>query len=146
MKKQLFLLLLAFLLIFSNVSVYSTVKAESNVTWTELDSKVTTDVNKVWTIKFSKPLNVNSVNSDTIYVKDANGNIVDTTLQVENNIVKVSPKNPYKIGQAYTLYIGPDIQTESGKKLKTAVKFNFTVEDSLSNIQLEKPILLQAFQ
>lgn len=141
MKKQLFLLLLAFLLIFSNVSVYSTVKAESNVTWTELDSKVTTDVNKVWTIKFSKPLDVNSVNSNTVYVKDANGNIVDTTLQVENNIVKVSPKNPYKIGQAYTLYIGPDIQTESGKKLKTAVKFNFTVEDSLSNIQLEKPMI-----
>ena len=59
----------------------------SNVTWKELESKVTTDVNKVWTIKFSISLDPNSVNSNTVYVKDANGDIVDTTLQVENNIL-----------------------------------------------------------
>ena len=43
--------------------------------------------------------------------------------------MKISPKHPYQTGQTYTVYIGPDIRSKNGKKLKTAVKFKFTVED-----------------
>ncbi|RIJ69380.1 Ig-like domain-containing protein [Rummeliibacillus sp. POC4] len=124
-----FSFLLAFLLPFSSSFTYAAQSGSTtSVAWTQLETKTTTDVNKEWSIKFSLNLDPTSVDKNNVYVKDSNGNLVETKLSVANDIVKIIPTTSYQVGKKYSVYIGPDIQSTKGKILKTNVKFDFTVE------------------
>lgn len=138
-KKAVVTWFVVWLFVFSNLLVYSPVQANSSVSWKDLGNKVTADVNKAWTIKMSDAVDHSTVNNGTVYVKDDKGNAVDVTVQVDGQLIKIIPVSPYKIGYTYTLYLDGKIQTKAGKKLKSPVKFSFTIQDPSSGLILEEP-------
>ncbi|HBN28582.1 MAG TPA: hypothetical protein DD421_06015, partial [Clostridiaceae bacterium] len=45
-----------------------------DLNWANLHSCNNVDINKVWTIKFNKCVNINSIDKDGIYIRDISGN------------------------------------------------------------------------
>ncbi|SFA53303.1 Ig-like domain-containing protein [Parageobacillus thermantarcticus] len=85
---------------------------------------------KEWAVKFNKSLDEQTLSEIDFVVLDADGNVVETTIQYEDaeRTVKVIPLQPYKSGQTYTLYIGKEIKDMKGLSLKKAVKMKFVVK------------------
>lgn len=85
---------------------------------------------KEWAVKFNKSLDEQTLSEMDFVVLDADGNVVETTIQYEDakRTVKVVPLQPYKSGQTYTLYIGKGIKDFKGLSLKKAVKMKFVVK------------------
>lgn len=85
---------------------------------------------KEWTIKFNMPVDPGTITIQNITVKDTSGNVVNVTVEIGNDgrsvIVKPPPEG-YTPGQVYTLYIGRDIKSTSGLRLKNAVKMQFII-------------------
>lgn len=121
-----------------HVSLFSHAVEANEVTWTYLEDKVTYDVNKVWSITFTLPVDPQSINPNTIYLKDSNGDIVPTTLTSKDNIVDIVPVTSYEKNKRYTIYVGPNIKSLSGKTLTSNVQVHFTVEDELKGEQLKQ--------
>ncbi|KEJ01045.1 hypothetical protein N494_08735 [Clostridium botulinum A2B7 92] len=105
------------------------VKAEDYYKW---DSKVTSDKNKIWTIKLSKKLNGNiSGIKDKVYIKDSKGNKLECNVKIKPNekILEVlPPKDGYKEKENYYLYIDKSIPSDKNKNLKETVKMNFYID------------------
>jgi kumamolisin len=78
--------------------------------------RTTTDTKKIWTIKFSAPVNWNSMTSSCIYVADDSNQPVSTTLTPTSDVasVQVSPVNVYTIGKKYWLFITNRVAANSG--------------------------------
>jgi hypothetical protein len=96
------------------------------------EKETVTDVpaTKEWMVKFNKSLNEQTLSEMDFIVLDADGNVVETTIQyvAAKKAVKVIPLQPYKSGQAYMLYIGKEIKDVKGLSLKKAVKMKFVVK------------------
>ena len=119
-KKSIFLIIAMFLCAISFNSVQALeIKHDSSVS-----------ANKEWNIKFSGEVHESALSEKKIYVKDELGNKVDITLASNNNIVKVIPKAPYKLGQKYTLVVQDDVKDVTGKLINEGVSLSFEVEDS----------------
>ncbi|MCP1143693.1 DUF5050 domain-containing protein [Lysinibacillus endophyticus] len=133
-------LLFSFILVFSigfSVAIDTTQAAEQQ--WVEISSKSTTDLNKPWTITFSKDVDKSSVNLSTLYVVDSKGLILEVNTPVVNgNQIVVTPKHSYIAGETYTLYL-KNIKSSSGETLKDT-KFNFTVLETNNAPKLVKEI------
>jgi kumamolisin len=80
--------------------------------------RTTTDTKKVWTVKFSAPVDWNSMTSSCIYVADDSNQSVSTTLTPSSDVasVQVSPVNEYTIGKEYWLYITNRVTVNSGSQ------------------------------
>lgn len=63
--------------------------------------------NKEWVIEFTEGVNTQDINEKNLYVKDENGNKVDTEKELINsNTLKVkAPNTGYKAGEVYVLTI-----------------------------------------
>lgn len=105
------------------------VKAEDYYKW---DSKVTSDKNKIWTIKLSKKLNGNiSGIKDKVYIKDSKGNKLECNVKIKPNekmLEVLPPKDGYKEKENYYLYIDKSIPSDKNKNLKETVKMNFYID------------------
>lgn len=99
----------------------------------------TTDAKKVWTVRFSLPLDVNSVNQNNIYVTDDNNNAISTSLACsdDGNSVQVKPTGAYKVGQKYWLFVGGGLIADNGKNaLAQPIAVPFLVAEENSKIIL----------
>ncbi|NFQ73566.1 DUF5050 domain-containing protein [Clostridium botulinum] len=105
------------------------VKAEDYYKW---DSKVTSDKNKIWTIKLSRKLNGNiSGIKDKVYIKDSKGNKLECNVKIKPNekmLEVLPPKDGYKEKENYYLYIDKGIPSDKNKNLKETVKMNFYID------------------
>ena len=104
----------------------------------EWPARTDVSIYKVWTITFSKPVDAITINDNTIYVTESNGNIFPTELLIapDNKSLIVVPKQAtnYKYGTTYGLNITAGI-TSSGKPLNEVSTMNFTtISDPISNI------------
>jgi len=84
---------------------------------------------KIWTVTFNSEVDPATVMGENIYVKDARGAVVDTTLERINNnkaVLVYPPGGGYPAGD-YTLYIEPGLRSVKGVPLKQPVKMQFTV-------------------
>lgn len=88
----------------------------------------TTALRKAWTISFSAPLAVKSVNSNTVYVTDSKQAKFATkvALAEDGRSVTVTPSKDYEDGD-YNLYILKGIESESGAQLEETIIMPFTV-------------------
>lgn len=87
------------------------------------------------TIEFNHNVKVNSVNEDTIYIRDKNNQEFSVEYKVEGPIVKLIPLNDYSYDSIYTLYIDDRVQSETGKKLTKPIKMDFIIKKTV----IEKP-------
>ena len=116
-------------------------------TWPQ---ETTTDTHKVWTVKFSAPMDLNTVNSSNIYVTDDNNLPVKTTLtrSADGASVQVSPVSPYIVGKKYWLFMTGGITTNSGKQYLSkpgAVPFMVLPDSKISSVSDGYSSLLTSF-
>ena len=84
--------------------------------------------NKIWTITFNSPLDKSTITNKNIWVCDSKGNILETSLTIEEDLkcVKISPsKKGYDLNETYFLNIENSVQALNGKKLPSAIAMPF---------------------
>lgn len=115
--------------------------AEEN--WIEIDSKNETDVNKPWTITFSEEVDQESVTDSNIYIEQSNGEkIAINQPEITGNKIIISPKESYKVGNTYTMYILSSIESIDGEYLVGNTKFTFSITSPStgnSDVQITEP-------
>lgn len=100
-------------------------------TYEELTAAEITDAMHTFTVSYSKPIAAASVSDKKVYVKDATGNVIPTTVTVgdDGTSVSIAPTQPYEAGQTYTVYVEKGIQTaDESKTLVSPVKMAFTLK------------------
>lgn len=88
------------------------------------------DKNKDWTIKFSDNVCLDDLTKNAIVIKDLSGNILDLNISLcadGKSVLIAHPYNGYTSGQDYTLCLGPNIHSLSGKKLKQQQVLQFGI-------------------
>lgn len=101
----------------------------------EWNLKTSIDVNKLWEVKFSKPLDERTMIADNIYVLDGKKKHA-TTLELagDGSILQVSPDTPYEVGKSYMLMITRDVKSTDGKALTESVEFPFQITGHIQDI------------
>lgn len=92
---------------------------------------ITTD--KIWNIKFTLPIDENTVNNDHIYITDKYDEKVDILIELnveeDRKTVKVTPIKEYQKSHTYNFYINKGIKSTSGKGLNKGIRIRFTTID-----------------
>ena len=85
---------------------------------------------KEWNITFNNSLNKAALSDLDIVVLNQEQGLVETTISYSETEKKVilTPLQPYKAGETYTLYIDNELTSENGLSLKNSVKMEFTVK------------------
>lgn len=147
MKRYFSILLVLFsLLVWVAPGQAATVPAGFN-TWPQ---QTTSDTHKIWTVKFSAPTDLNTVNSSNIYVTDDSNVLMKTTLtrSADGASVLVSPVSAYTVGKKYWLFTTGGITVNSGKQHLTkpmAMPFLVLPDSKISSISGSYSSLLTSF-
>lgn len=75
---------------------------------------------KMWTIKFSKAINDNTIQLNKVYVLSSKGVHVDARLELSNNgkeLYVYPPTSKYVIGETYTLVISQSVMAKSTNEM-----------------------------
>lgn len=93
------------------------------------EEKATTDVNKVWTVRFNRSVDSSTINEQNITVTTAGNQPVAVSVLPgdDGKSAVVTPVGSYSPGQSYYLNICGNIKSAFGKFLKQAVKMKFTI-------------------
>jgi hypothetical protein len=84
---------------------------------------------KEWHLKFTKAADPATVTPDNIYVTDLKGNKVDVKVSCESDdVIKVSPVNPYKSGETYYMYITKKVTSRYKEPLTEDLRYEFVVK------------------
>lgn len=87
------------------------------------------DQDKEWHLQFTKATDPSTVISDNIYVTDLEGNRIEVKVSCDSdNIIKVSPVNPYKSGKTYYIYISKKVTSKYNEPLTQDLRYEFTVK------------------
>jgi len=101
----------------------------------EWDPKSTDDINKVWKVYFTVPLDRNSLTADSIYVLDGQKkHAVTLRLTEADKVVEVIPSVSYTIGKSYRLMVTTAIKSKQGIALQIPVEIPFQVVDTTDDI------------
>lgn len=119
----------------------------SALEYRDLDSKTDISTDKKWTIRFNDNLDKSTINHDSIYVEDINGERIPVkfSFQEENSVI-VESVNPYIPGSDYTIFVTDKIKSAKGKFINRPTKMNFTIKKSeqiSENMETLKPILVK---
>ncbi len=93
-----------------------------------IEKKNNVPVDKIWNIRFSAPVNVQTIKDGSIYVTDENDVIIPMLYYVQSGNetnVQVIPLKDYAMGKSYTLWI-KDVDSASGNPIKKYTKMDFT--------------------
>ncbi len=94
---------------------------------TVMKDKVVAD--KEWQIKFTKTADSSTITKDNVYVTDLKGNRVEVEVSYgSDNILKVTPVNPYKSGETYYLYISKNVKSRDKTALVNELRYQFTIK------------------
>jgi len=102
-----------------------------NTQWDERQAEQSVTKDKTWRVKFSKAVDPESINRQNIMVLDSNNEPVEIDVKVDaenDKIILVTPKDSYKAGERYRLYLGAGLDSSTGKSLSKGILFRFTVE------------------
>lgn len=85
---------------------------------------------KAWKVKFNQTIDEQTLSESDMVVLNAQQNLVEVEVSysADTQSVIITPLQPYKAGETYTLYIGKGIESKIGAQLKNAVKMMFTVK------------------
>ena len=91
--------------------------------------------NKVFEIGFDKGMNEDILNGEGVYVIDSNNNIAKTTIKkVDNQLINIlPPKNGYKAGSNYRLFINKNLDLENAnyEKPNEYYQIDFEIENKI---------------
>lgn len=90
--------------------------------------KETTDTNKTWAITLSKAVQSVSVIDPPIYVSNSLGESIPVTVDVNGNMISVTPVQSYEKGSVYSLWIPQSVSSLEGELLPLLVKMDFIVK------------------
>ena len=94
---------------------------------TVIKDKVAAD--KEWNIKFTKIADSSTITKDNVYVTDLNGKRVEVEVSYgSDNILKITPVNPYKSGETYYLYISKSVKSKNKTSLINELRYQFTIK------------------
>jgi len=99
-------------------------------------TKSNVPVNKTFSIKFNRPVKIDSSTKDLVKVLDSNNREVPISISLgsDPNYLEVhAPSNNYLPNSNYTLQILPGLKATDGKELFIATTMNFNTNNSLSN-------------
>lgn len=116
---------------------YGTLDVSAAEDFYDMGNKTISDVNKVWTLKFSTPIVISSLNNNVVIQDITDGSTVNVNISGGNdeNSVKVNPPSGgYKISHNYKLTVDKSIKSKNGVSLsKPAVlRFSLTSKESSS--------------
>ena len=86
-----------------------------------------TPSNKMWTIKFNKSVKEDSIKNN-IYVTDTHLKYIPTNVNINDNIVTITPIDNYTSGETYYLYILKDIAGNNSKQLNDNIRMIFRIK------------------
>lgn len=98
---------------------------------TKWPSETTSDLNKVWNVKFSDSLDPSTINNSNVYIYDSSSQKIkcDVVLDSDKKTLHVSvPAGTYKAGDSYTLLVSGNVLSASGVKILKPVVMNFTIK------------------
>ncbi len=94
---------------------------------TVMKDKVAAD--KEWNIKFTKAVDASTVTKDNVYVVDSKGNKVEVKINYgSEDLLKVTPVNPYTSGETYYLYISKNVRAKDRTSLVNGLRYQFTIK------------------
>ena len=108
-------------------------KIIDDIIYKEWPEKTNIESDKIWNIKFN--MDINSANSDNVYVTDEY-NIIDTKIEIDGNIIKVAPISDYESGKTYYLII-KNVIGENNKSMKENIRMKFSVKNVNNEEELE---------
>lgn len=122
-------LLISFLFILIASSNLNLVQAAS---YDDKGIKADIDAGKVWTVRFNKELDENTVNDSVFSVTDENDQPVSITVALgeDKKSVTMVPKNQYAYGKTYSLFIKDGLKAINGAALIKPVKLQFKIKDN----------------
>lgn len=88
------------------------------------------DVNKVFNIKFSQDINIDTINNNVVLMDGITGEKEEINIEkVGKNKVRVIPTNNLKPGNSYILSVNPDVKSVHNKSLSGAAITLIKVKD-----------------
>ncbi|MEK5037702.1 GDSL-type esterase/lipase family protein [Sporosarcina sp. FSL K6-3457] len=100
----------------------------SEIKYKEIPKEGTFSSDKYWTISLSKAVDITTIEPTTIYVHDAEANVVPAILEGEGQkIIVRAPESGYAPG-TYTLYVTTGLKDHQNNNLKEPVKMTFEIE------------------
>lgn len=100
------------------------------ITWETHENVAPT---RPWSIRFSSLVESSSINQNTIFITDQQGNQLPIKYSIEHeqnaDIVCIKPEQDYNFGEHYTLWIR-NVVSGDGRTLKNGVKMDFTITES----------------
>lgn len=99
----------------------------------EMPAKRDVAENKTWYVNFSRPLDINTVNQNNVYILDEHGNRQSIGWELSNNDrrleVRLQSGNTYDRGATYYLFIEDTVKEKyNGRKLKEKIQMKFQIE------------------
>ena len=95
------------------------------------DSKEDVAVDHNWTVTFNNQLDATTVNNENFYIM-YKGELVtgiNVSLNADGKSVKIeAPKEGYKPGETYSLYISKAVKSANNEHLNQPIKMDFTIE------------------
>lgn len=104
----------------------STLATEKKATVEFLDFGEITNLYKEWTITVNGKIDGSSITTNSISIKDEQGETIPISLKVQNNQITVSPRKPYKNLATYTLFISNNIRNIHNVPLSKEHKVMFS--------------------
>ncbi|MDF2590093.1 MAG: hypothetical protein K0S41_3934 [Anaerocolumna sp.] len=85
--------------------------------------------NFIWRVKFSTPLNPESVNNRNLYVTSLNLTPLKTHIRYDsiNKQIEIEPIEPYAQNESYILTITKNVKSKGGQRLKNDIKIQFKI-------------------
>jgi len=131
-KKAAFILICA--VIYSISCGVFSVSAAEDVN--DMGTRVISNVNKIWTVKFKSPVDIDSLNN-SVSIRDVTGGAdVDISISAgedENSASINPPSGGYKLSHNYTLTIDKSAKSKSGQSLPKSVILSFNVASKDNN-------------
>lgn len=102
----------------------------------DMGTKSISDVNKVWTVEFGKPVDISSLNNN-IKVQDlTDGSTISVSVSAgaNENSAKINPPSGgYKLSHNYKLTIDKSTKSKNGESLPQPAVLNFNLASNSSN-------------
>ncbi|WP_301107716.1 Ig-like domain-containing protein [Sporosarcina sp.] len=94
------------------------------------------NLTKSWKVKFSQPVDPNSVTANNIYILDGSKKI-STSLKLLNggSVVEITPLTPYEPGKSYKLEVAGTMKSATGGIIHSKTTKLFDVLDNKAAIQ-----------
>jgi N-acetylmuramoyl-L-alanine amidase len=109
--------------------------------YNELPLKRGVNIDKEWTIKFNKTIDLKTVNTRNIRVLDENNEKIQVKLRLgrDKKSINVEPIQEYEYGKTYYLFIEEGLKSIDGKKLTEETRMEFIAKRPLpSNVDKAK--------